>query len=110
MKITRFVAWILAGVFLLATFRLYPQEAKTIHVNKPYEMSEIQKLRLQVKQKDAQLAQQASAIAQNNFQRTINDFNAEVRAIEKENNWPETLQLNPDTLEFKEPPEASKKP
>jgi len=76
--------------------------------SKSYDLSENQKLRLQVKQKDAQLAQMQLSIAQSGFQKTIDDFNAEVKAIEKENSWPETLQVNPQNLTFSEPPAPPK--
>ncbi len=77
---------------------------------KSYELTEIQKLRLEVKQKDAQLAQQTAAIAQSRFQSAVTDFNDQVKAIEKENGWPETLQVDPNTLAFREPPELPKAP
>lgn len=102
MKITRIAAWGLAGILLLVTFRAFPVDEK-------YKPSEVQALRLQVKQKDAQLAQQAFSIAQQQFQQKIGDFNAEIKKIEEENHWPETLQVDPNTLEFRDvsapPPE-----
>lgn len=78
--------------------------------DKKYELSEVQKLRLQVKQKDAQLAQIQLSIAQGNFEKTIDDFNAEVKSIEKENSWPETLQINAQTLDFTAPPATAPPP
>lgn len=71
---------------------------------KKYELSELQHLRLEVKQKDAQIAQQNYAIAQSQFQKSIADFNAEAKKIEQENGWPETLKINIDNLTFTEMP------
>jgi uncharacterized protein YlxW (UPF0749 family) len=90
------VIWCSMGVFgVLTTTHARPE-------GKKYDLSENQKLRLQVKQKDAQLAQIQLQIAQSAFQKTIDDFNSEAKAIEKENSWPETLQISPQTLEFHE--------
>lgn len=107
MKMTRplsWMVWMLVLGLLLVAFRVFPADVKK------YELSEVQKLRLQVKQKDVLLTQQASAIAQQNFQQTLAAYNAEVKTIEKENKWPETLQFDPNTLEFKEPPPAAPEP
>ena len=69
-----------------------------------YELSEIQKLRLEVKQKDAQLAQQTLTMAQQTFNQRIADFNAEAQKVEQENGWPSTLKIDPNTLTFSDPP------
>jgi hypothetical protein len=71
-----------------------------------YELSEIQKLRLEVKQKDAQLAQQNLSFAQQAFQQRIADFNAEAQKVEQENGWPSTVKIDPNTLTFSDPPAA----
>jgi uncharacterized protein YlxW (UPF0749 family) len=89
-------------------FGLFATKSAHTQQQKSYELTEVQKLRLQVRQKDAQLAQIQVSIAQSAFQKTIDDFNAETKAIEKENSWPETLQLNPQTLQFTEPPPPPK--
>ena len=75
-----------------------------------YELSEIQKLRLEVKQKDAQLAQQNLSFAQQAFQQRIAAFNAEAQKVEQENGWPSTLKIDPNTLMFTDPPAPVKGP
>src|ERR1700720_34429 len=61
---------------------------------KGYDITETQKLRLEVKQKDAQIAQMQMQAANNAFQKSIADFNAESKAIQKENGWPDTVHLD----------------
>jgi hypothetical protein len=83
---------------------------------KKYNPSEVQSLRLKVKQRDAQVVQTQLAAAQ----QTVSDlqqraqsastaFNDEVKAIAKENGWPETIQVKmsqtqPDTIVFYDAP------
>jgi hypothetical protein len=90
------VGAVLLSSFVISSVFLLSAEKKV------YKPSEIQALRLQVKQKDAQLANQALAITQQRFNQAVTDFNAEVKTIEKENSWPDTLEVDPNTLEFKE--------
>jgi Tfp pilus assembly protein PilO len=67
-------------------------------LNKPkvYEPTEVQNLRLQLRQKDAQIALQR-------FQATVQDMNTEAEKIKKENSWPADLKFNGDTLKFEMP-------
>jgi hypothetical protein len=94
----RIAVYIAASLALAIASGIYAQSKKG------YELSENQKLRLQLKQKDAQIAQIQLSIAQDRFQQSIAQFNAESKAIEKENSWPETLVIDPNTLEFRDPP------
>ena len=80
----------------------------------PYEPSEVQALRLQVKQRDAQIAQIAFQQAQVQFQQALAELNREADRIKTENKWPKDLVFKPETLKFEAPPSpphpASTKP
>src|SRR5882724_8201041 len=65
-----------------------------------YNPTEVQQLKLQLKQRDAQLAQVALREAQSNFQQKVKDLMEEGVAIRNEQGWPESVQLNPDALSF----------
>lgn len=60
--------------------------------------TEVELLRLQVKQRDAELAQVTLAQAQANFQKAVADFNAEVDATKKAHDWPADVQVDPAAL------------
>jgi hypothetical protein len=63
---------------------------------KSYELTENQRLRLEVQQS-------RFALAQEHFQQAVASFNGEVKAVEKENGWPEdSVQFDPNTLSFHE--------
>jgi hypothetical protein len=65
---------------------------------KKYEPTEVESLRLQLKQRDAQLAQVAVQQANAVFQKTVADFNAEVDAIKKAHGWPAEVQIDQTRL------------
>ena len=71
---------------------------------KTYTPTEVQSLRLQVKQRDAQLAQQAVLNAQEKFQAILAALNAEGEKVRLENKWPDTVKFSPDRLDFTEAP------
>lgn len=73
-----------------------------------YQATEIQQLRLKVKQQEAQIAQKDLFIAQQNFQVTIQNLGVEAAKVITENKWPEDLVLNQQTLEFSDPVPAPK--
>lgn len=76
-----------------------------------YKPTEIQTLRLQVKQKDARLAQVDLRDAQNRFNQALADLNAEGEKVKVENKWPSTVMFSMDTLTFAVPAKAeAKKP
>jgi hypothetical protein len=77
-------------IFTLCHFALSAQEKKS------YEITETQTLRLKVKQ-----LEYASALE--HYQQAVGAFNTEVKAVEKEHDWPETVQFDPNTLTFHEP-------
>lgn len=81
-----------------------------------YKPTELQALKLQVLQKDAQLAQIQLQRAQQAFQGALAALDAEAGAVKKANNWPADVQFSPDTLTFEVPklpagqPEATPAP
>lgn len=95
-----FTFLVLVGIpFILFGTWQFPSSAQE---KKSYELTETQTLRLKVKQ-----LEYASAFE--HYQQAVNAFNTEVKAVEKEHDWPETVQFDPNTLTFKEPPSISKK-
>jgi hypothetical protein len=71
--------------------------------------NEVQLLRLQVKQKDAQLAQANLQAAQAKFQQALQDLSNEAERVKQDQKWPSTVVFDPNTLTFSEPekkPEA----
>jgi hypothetical protein len=76
----------------------------------PYKPTEIQSLRLQVKQRDALLAQKDWQVAQEHYQAAVAILNAEGEAIRKENHWPDTVKFDANTIEFSEPAPVSTRP
>jgi len=102
-----YMSYVLAALSLFMAFR--PSlEARA--ADKEYKLTEIQKLRLQVKLDAAKEAQTQMQIAQSQFNQAINAFNDQVLATKKENNWPDTLKIDPQTLTFMEPPPEPKAP
>jgi hypothetical protein len=89
---------ILAFALLTAAVRAFPAE------DAKYKLSEVQRARLELRKTDYFQAQQALSIAQANLNDRITAFNTEIKAVEKENSWPDTLQFDPNALEFKDAP------
>jgi hypothetical protein len=104
MKIRRVTESALAGCILLIPLFL---GGRALSQTKKYELTEIQKLRLQVKLDNAKLAQQSLSAAQQQFNAAIAAFNAQVADTEKENSWPATLRVDPNTLDFTDAPAAA---
>jgi hypothetical protein len=72
--------------------------------------SEVQMLRLEVKQKTALLAQRDVNDAQTRFNQALTELQDEAAKVEKENSWT-GVQFDPQALTFKAmPKEAEKKP
>ena len=86
------------GALLLGSFA-FAQGTST-----DFKPSEVQSLRLQVKIKDAQLAQKESAEAQQKLQSAIQSVNQEVESIKTENKWPAGVNYNFQTQTFTAPP------
>jgi len=58
-----------------------------------FQPTEIQSLRLQVKQRDAIIARQ-------NYENAVNQIQAEAEKVRKENNWPDTVRFDFNSLTF----------
>ncbi len=71
---------------------------------KEYRLSEVQSLRLQVRQKDALLAKSNLETAQRQFQQALTDLTAEGDKIKSENGWAKEVQFNPNDLTYSAPP------
>lgn len=69
-----------------------------------YVPSELQLLRLQVKQRDAQLAQIALRDAQRNMQVALQALSEESERVKADNKWPATVQFNFDSMTFVDAP------
>lgn len=67
-----------------------------------YTPTELQSLRLQLKQRDAQLAQKDFFIAQQNMNAALQALNSEAEKVKAANGWPESVQFNQATLVFSE--------
>lgn len=91
------IALNLAGAFVLAQAPL-PAASK-------YKPTEIQQLKLEVAQKDAQLAQVQLQRAQQVFQSALAKLDDVAGQVKRENGWPEGVQFSPDSLTFIAPPE-----
>jgi hypothetical protein len=85
-------AWILA----LAWAPVFIANVIADEKQKDYTLTETQTLRLKVKQ-----LEYSSAFE--HYQQAVNAFNAEVKSVQKEHDWPETVQFDPNTLTFHEP-------
>lgn len=84
---------------------------------KPYEPSEVQSLRLQVAQKDAQLAFNNLQQAQAEYQKAFTALNKLADQTKKDNKWPDDVHFDFSTLTFTAAPakpapapEPAKKP
>lgn len=65
-----------------------------------YIPNETQSLRLQLKQKDVQIAQQNLFFAQQQFKSTLQGLNDEAEKVRVENKWPDEIRMNQDSLVF----------
>lgn len=77
--------------------------AQTVSPEK-FTPTEIQGLRLQIKQKDAQLAQQDMQNATVRFQQALAALQSEGERVKTENKWDKEVVFNPNNLEFAKPP------
>jgi len=77
---------------------------------KVYAPTEVQSLRLQVRQKDALLAKAALEQAQRQFQQALTDLMTEGEKVKRENKWPDETQFDPNQLVYSAPPAKEKKP
>lgn len=76
-------------------------------IHKPnFKPTELQTLRLQLKQRDAQIAQKDLFIAQQNFQAALKLLNDEADKVKAENSWPKETGFDANALTFAEGPKA----
>lgn len=94
---------VMLGVLLLSALTLNSQEPKA---PPSYTPTEIQSLKLQIKQKDTIIALKNLQEAQANFTSVRMSLMNESDSVIKENKWPQDLIFNPDTLQFSENPKA----
>jgi hypothetical protein len=67
-----------------------------------YQPTEIQRLRMEVRQRDAQLAQKDYFIAQQNFNMAVKALTEEAAKVKAENKWPDGLVFDQEKLTFTE--------
>jgi len=87
----RKIPWILAWMLVFAGAAALAEEKA-----KDYKPTELQSLRLQVRQRDALLAW-------DRYQKAVVELNAEADRVKKDNKWPADTIFNGDTLEFSAP-------
>jgi hypothetical protein len=74
------------------------------------ELTEVQKLRLQVDQKDAIIAQNNLQAAQQNFQNAVNKFTSDCEAAKKDDHFPESAKCDIANATITPAPEPVKAP
>ena len=87
--------------FVYVDQRLVEAQEQAAAPAKPaaFNPSEVQQLRLTVRQRDVQIAYQTFQTAQQNFL-------SEAERIKKDNNWPDTVKFDPQTMSFRDTPPA----
>ena len=76
---------------------------------KKYETSEIEHLKLQVKQKDAQIAQIYYMQSQQKYNDAVQELYKECTSIRDQHNWPATVTCKPEDLTFFDTPKEEPK-
>jgi hypothetical protein len=76
----------------------------------PLAPSESETLKLQVKQKDAQIKRQALNQANAEFQAAYAALMDEANAVKKDHKWPVETLFDPDKLQFSAPPKPVANP
>jgi len=110
-KDIRTVGIILAIGILIVIFCLF-WAARTISAEEKaheYKLTEIQQLKLQVQQKDAQLLQAQLQQIQRQFQEKVSELMSTAQKIKLENGWPPDTTFDPDKLLFSAPPAKEEK-
>lgn len=100
---------VVIGLFALTGIALAQAPSVAAPPSK-FEPTEVQRLKLQVAQKDAQLAQVQLQRAQVAFQAALAELDAEAGRVKAANGWPATVQFSPDTLTFVEAPKPTAAP
>lgn len=97
-----FVMWLAAMIGM--AFAAKSDEPKS------YIPTEVQSLRLQVKQRDAQIAQRDVLAAQQRFAALVQQLQVEAENVKTEQKWDKSVVFNVDTLTFSEAPKPEPKP
>lgn len=101
MKLLVAVALLVMGIWTLASWAQSP----TPPPPSKYQPTEVQSLRLQVAQKNAQLAQAALQSAQRAFADAFSALQQEAAKVKAEQKWDDAkVTFNPDTLTFVDAP------
>lgn len=95
-----YIFWACLLLWAMALIHVYGEEPAK------YVPTELQELRLQVKLKDAQLAQKDYFIAQQNLNFALKSLNDEAARVKTENKWPDGLVFNQEKLSFTEEPKG----
>ena len=93
----------LLAIALRAQTRTTPMPPVGPDTAKTFTPTEIQSLRLQVRQKDALLAKKSLDDAQKAFQESLKALTDEAEVVKKENGWSKELQFDPNTITFSAP-------
>lgn len=101
---------VVIGLFALTGITIVAQAPPAAPPASKFEPTEVQRLKLQVAQKDAQLAQVQLQRAQVAFQAALAELDAEAGRVKAANGWPSTVQFSPDTLTFVEAPKPTVAP
>lgn len=81
-----------------------PKPAAPPAAAKKYETTETEQLKLQLKQKDAIIAQIDLNTAQRQMQDAMAAINAEAEVVKKAHGWDESVLFNTTSLTFVDPP------
>lgn len=94
---------------LFAVFALLAGAAYAQNVTMKYELTELQRTKLELAQQKAITAQIVLNQAQQQQAQTLQALADQAEAVKKENKWPAKTQFNQSTLTFFDPPEEGKK-
>jgi uncharacterized protein YlxW (UPF0749 family) len=95
---------VLTGILMVMLCLVWASRTMSQEKVKEYRLTEVQLLKLQVVQKDAQLLQAQLQNVQRQFQEKVSDLMSTAQKYKLENGWPPETQFNPDTLTFSAPP------
>lgn len=93
-----------------APWAIFAQDKTPAPAPVKYELSEVQKLRLENLQLKAKLAQQTYNEAQAGFNIALTALNTEAHKVMVDNKWPEDSQFDFDHLTFSAPPPKPEPP
>jgi hypothetical protein len=96
-KIEKIIIVIAIGLFIVMLVNVFAEDSPN-----SYQPTEIQHLRLEVKQREVQLAQKDFFIAQQNLNMSLKALNDEAARVKIENKWPDGLVFNQEKLSFTE--------